>query len=37
MIPEGRRILLFWQFTTMLDLIKPRLVGKRALMAALFD
>jgi superfamily II DNA or RNA helicase len=26
MIPEGRRILLFSQFTTMLDLIKPRLV-----------
>jgi superfamily II DNA or RNA helicase len=25
MIPEGRRILLFSQFTTMLDLIKPRL------------
>ena len=26
MIPEGRRILLFSQFTSMLDLIKPRLV-----------
>ena len=25
MLPEGRRILLFSQFTTMLDLIKPRL------------
>jgi SNF2 family DNA or RNA helicase len=25
MVPEGRRILLFSQFTTMLDLIKPRL------------
>ena len=25
MIPEGRRILLFSQFTSMLDLIKPRL------------
>jgi SNF2 family DNA or RNA helicase len=24
MIPEGRRILLFSQFTSMLDLIKPR-------------
>jgi superfamily II DNA or RNA helicase len=27
MIPEGRRILLFSQFTSMLDLIKPRLVA----------
>ena len=27
MIPEGRRILLFSQFTSMLDLIKPRLTG----------
>ena len=27
MVPEGRRILLFSQFTTMLDLIKPRLEG----------
>jgi SNF2 family DNA or RNA helicase len=26
MIPEGRRILLFSQFTSMLDLIKPRLI-----------
>ncbi len=26
MIPEGRRILLFSQFTSMLDLIKPRMV-----------
>jgi SNF2 family DNA or RNA helicase len=26
LIPEGRRILLFSQFTSMLDLIKPRLV-----------
>jgi SNF2 family DNA or RNA helicase len=26
MIPEGRRVLLFSQFTSMLDLIKPRLV-----------
>ncbi len=26
MLPEGRRILLFSQFTSMLDLIKPRLV-----------
>ncbi len=26
MIPEGRRILIFSQFTSMLDLIKPRLV-----------
>ncbi len=26
MVPEGRRILLFSQFTSMLDLIKPRLV-----------
>jgi superfamily II DNA or RNA helicase len=28
MIPEGRRILLFSQFTSMLDLIKPRLAAK---------
>ena len=27
MIPEGRRILLFSQFTSMLDLIKPRLAA----------
>ena len=27
MIPEGRRILLFSQFTSMLDLIKPRLIA----------
>ena len=27
MIPEGRRILLFSQFTSMLDLIKPRMVA----------
>ena len=30
MVPEGRRILLFSQFTTMLDLIKPRLERGRA-------
>jgi superfamily II DNA or RNA helicase len=29
MIPEGRRILLFSQFTSMLDLIKPRLAAAR--------
>ena len=27
MLPEGRRVLLFSQFTSMLDLIKPRLVA----------